>query len=72
MPKMDKTVLSSLIASLIESVAVPEIVRFIQARVNAGQPMPTNEEIIAAVRPTLDPYITRDAAFLAEHGIALS
>ncbi len=61
----------ALIASAITNILVPEILGFIRRRQEAGQPPPTSEEVIAAVRPTLDPYLARDVAFLAEHGIEL-
>lgn len=54
--------------TIFQSVVVPEVTRFIKAKLAAGEPFPSDTEIVATLNRDADGVIANGIAFLASKG----
>lgn len=54
--------------AILENIVIPEVIAIFKRRAAANQPMPTEDEIKAALAEQADKYIAAGEAFLALKG----
>jgi hypothetical protein len=62
--------MNPLLQSILQEIVIPEVIAIFRRRAQAGQPMPTEDEIKAALVEQADKYIAAGKAFLALKGVA--
>lgn len=57
--------MNPLLQAILQQIVIPEVIAIFKRRADAGQPMPTEDEIKAALVEQADKYIAAGNAFLA-------
>jgi hypothetical protein len=60
--------MSPILQAILQEIVIPEVLAIFRRRAEAGQPMPTEAEIKAALVEQADKYIAAGKAFLALKG----
>lgn len=60
--------MKKLLPVILEEILLPELITWLKRRREAGQPLPTKEEILAQLDADAERFLAAGEAFLAKHG----